>query len=62
MPLQANVEDVLSQDEEEMYQCLMDQTKVKSTWGGQKASLCWWWWDGLVAVLAVSLEMRWVWQ
>ena len=39
MPLQANVEDVLSQDEKEMYQCLMDQTKVKSTWGGQKASL-----------------------
>ena len=26
MPLQANVEDVPSQDEEEMYQCLMDHT------------------------------------
>ena len=26
MPLQLNVEDVPSQDEEEMYQCLMDQT------------------------------------
>ena len=26
MPLQANLEDIPSQDEEEMYQCLMDQT------------------------------------
>ena len=26
MPLQANVEEVPSQDEEEMYECLLDQT------------------------------------
>ena len=31
MPLQANVENVLSPDEEEMYQCLMDQTAQPKT-------------------------------
>ena len=31
MPLQANVEDIPSQDEEEMYQCLMDQTAQPKT-------------------------------
>ena len=31
MPLQANVEDVPSQDEEEMYQRLMDQTAQPKT-------------------------------
>ena len=60
VPLEAHVEEVPSQYEDEMYERLMGQTAqpatrskvsksrstsetTRSTWGGQKASLCWWW-------------------
>ena len=39
MPLQANVEEVPSQDEEEMYECLLDQTaKPAATKSTSKSS------------------------